>query len=61
MNTISQRLTWPQLIRSMLLFFGAVLFAWSLNRVVHEAGHAFGYLLIGCRITDVNFTTVHFF
>jgi len=43
MNSTSQPLTGSQLIRSTLLFFGAFLFAFSLNSyIIHEAGHAFG-------------------
>jgi hypothetical protein len=50
MNTISQRLTGTQLIRSMALFFGAFLFAFSLNSyIIHEASHAFGGVLFGCQ------------
>jgi len=34
----------------MLLFFGAFLFAFSLNSyIIHEAGHAFGGVLFGCQ------------
>jgi hypothetical protein len=50
MNTASQRLSGSQLVRSMLLFFGAFLFAFSLNSyIIHEAGHALGGVLFGCQ------------
>ena len=50
MHTASQRLSGSQVVRSMVLFFGAFLFAWSLNAyIVHEAGHAFGGVLFGCQ------------
>ena len=50
MNTIPRQLTGSQLIHSMLLFFGAFLFAYCLNSyVIHEAGHAFGGVLVGCQ------------
>jgi len=55
MNTISQRLTGIQLIRSMALFFGAFLFAFSLNSyIIHEAGHAFGGVLFGCQFEGLH-------
>jgi hypothetical protein len=55
MNITSQRLTGSQLIRSMLLFFGAFLFAFSLNSyIIHEAGHAFGGVLFGCQFEGLN-------
>ena len=55
MNTNSQRLTRTQLIYSMLLFFGAFLFAFSLNSyIIHEAGHAFGGVLFGCQFEGFN-------
>jgi hypothetical protein len=55
MNTIPQRLTGPQLFRSMLLFFSAFLFAFSLNSyIIHEAGHAFGGVLFGCQFEGLN-------
>jgi hypothetical protein len=55
MDTISQRLTGSQLIRSMLLFFGAFLFAFSLNSyIIHEVGHAFGGSLFGCQLEGLN-------
>jgi hypothetical protein len=55
MNITSQRLTGSQLIRSMLLFFGAFLFAFSLNSyIIHEAGHAFGGVLFGCQLEGLN-------
>jgi hypothetical protein len=55
MNTTSPRLTPSQLFRSMLLFFGAFLFALSLNSfVIHEAGHAFGGVLFGCQFEGLN-------
>lgn len=51
MNTTSQNFTGPQLARSMLLFFGAFMFAFILNSyMIHEAGHAFGGMLFGCKI-----------
>jgi len=38
------------MIRSMLLFFGAFLFAFSFNSyIIHEAGHALGGILFGCQ------------
>lgn len=55
MNTTSQHLTGSQLTRSMLLFFGAFLFAYSLNfYIIHEAGHAFGGVLFGCQLEGLN-------
>lgn len=55
MNTASQRLTGSQLIRSMLLLFGAFLFAFSLNSyVIHEAGHALGGVLFGCQFESLH-------
>lgn len=55
MNTITQRLTGPQLIRSMLLFFGAFLFAFAVNSyIIHEAGHAFGGMLFGCQFEGLH-------
>lgn len=49
MDTKSKKLTGAQLVRSMLLFFGAFLFAFVLNSyIIHEAGHAFGGVLFGC-------------
>jgi hypothetical protein len=55
MKTTSQRLTVPQLVRSMLLFFGAFLFAFSLNSsIIHEAGHAFGGMLFGCQFEGLS-------
>ena len=55
MNTGSLRLTGAQLFRSMLLLFGSFLFAFVLNSyIIHEAGHAFGGLLFGCKIKGLN-------
>lgn len=55
MVTNSQRLTRPQLFRSMLLFFGAFLFTFLLNSyIIHEAGHAFGGVLFGCQFERLN-------
>ncbi|HSB67228.1 MAG TPA: hypothetical protein VLD65_11665 [Anaerolineales bacterium] len=55
MVTNSQRLTGTQLCRSMLLFFGAFLFAFLLNSyLIHEAGHAFGGVLFGCQFERLN-------
>jgi hypothetical protein len=55
MNSTYQRLTGAQLIRLMLLFFGAFLFAFSLNSyIIHEAGHAFGGVLFGCQFEGLN-------
>ena len=55
MNTTSRPLTGSQLIRSMLLFFGAFLFAFSLNSyLIHEAGHALGGVLAGCQFGHLN-------
>jgi len=55
MNKVPQRLSGSQLIRSMLLFFGSFLFALSLNSyVIHEAGHAFGGVLFGCKFEGLN-------
>ncbi len=54
-NTTSQRLTGSQLNRSMLLSFGAFLFAFSLNSlIIHEAGHAFGGVLFGCQFEGLS-------
>jgi hypothetical protein len=53
-NTTPQRLTRSQLIRSMLLFFGAFLFAFSLNSyLIHESGHALGGVLVGCQFESL--------
>ena len=50
MITPSQNLTGPQIVRSMILFFGAFLFAFIINSyIIHEAGHAFGGVLFGCK------------
>jgi hypothetical protein len=50
MNTGSKNLTGTQLIRSLLLFFGSFMFAFILNSyIIHEAGHAFGGMLFGCK------------
>ncbi len=39
----------------MLFFFGAFLFAFSLNSyVIHESGHAFGGVLFGCQFGRLN-------
>jgi hypothetical protein len=39
----------------MLLFFGAFLFAFTLNSyIIHEAGHAFGGVLFGCQFKGLN-------
>ena len=55
MNTVSQRLSGAQLIRSMLLFFGAFLFAFTINSyIIHEAGHALGGVLFGCQFEGLN-------
>jgi hypothetical protein len=55
MNTTSQRLTGSQLIRSILLFFGAFMFAFCLNSdIIHEAGHAFGGVLFGCQFESLH-------
>jgi hypothetical protein len=55
MNTTSQRYTGFQLIRSMVLFFGAFLFAFALNSyIIHEAGHAFGGVLFGCQFESLH-------
>ena len=57
MNTTSNNLAGIQLTRSLLLFFGAFLLAFILNSyVIHEAGHAFGGMLFGCKIEklDIN-------
>lgn len=54
MNTLSQNLTGNQLVRSMLLFFGAFMFAFLVNTVImHEAGHAFGGVLFGCKLKEL--------
>lgn len=51
MNTAYPKLTGAQLSRSMLLFFGAFMFAFIVNSVIiHEAGHAFGGVLFGCKV-----------
>ena len=51
MNTSSQNITGPQLAQSLLLFFGAFMFAFILNSyIIHEAGHAFGGVLFGCKL-----------
>lgn len=51
MNTNSQNLSRVQLFRSILLFFGSFLFALIVNSyIIHEAGHAFGGMLFGCKI-----------
>ena len=48
MITTSQNLSGTQLARSLLLFFGAFMFAFILNSyIIHEAGHAFGGMLFG--------------
>lgn len=55
MNSTSQNLTGAQLVRSLLLFFGAFMLAFILNSyVIHEAGHAFGGMLFGCKIQKLN-------
>ncbi len=55
MNTTSQNLSGTQLFRSMQLFFGAFMFAFILNSyIIHEAGHAFGGMLFGCKIQGLN-------
>jgi len=55
MSINSQRLSGPQLFRSMLLFFGAFLFAFLLNSyIMHEAGHAFGGVLFGCQFEGLH-------
>lgn len=54
MNTISRQLTGSQLIRSMMMFFGAFMFAFCLNSdIIHEAGHAFGGVLFGCEFESL--------
>ncbi len=54
MNTASQNLTGTQFARSLLLFFGAFMLAFILNSyVIHEAGHAFGGMLFGCKIEEL--------
>ena len=54
MNTTSQNLTGTQLARSLLLFSGAFLFAFILNSyIIHEAGHAFGGMLFGCKFKSL--------
>ena len=55
MNTTSQNLTGTQLTRSLLLFCGAFMLAFILNSyVIHEAGHAFGGMLFGCKIMELH-------
>lgn len=52
---ISQNLTGTQLGRSLLLFSGAFLFAFILNSyIIHEAGHAFGGMLFGCKFESLH-------
>ena len=54
-NVVPQRLSVAQLIRSMLLFIGSFLFALCLNSFIfHEAGHAFGGVLFGCKFERLN-------
>jgi hypothetical protein len=54
MVTDSQRLTGPQLFRSVIMFFGAFLFTFLLNSyIIHEAGHAFGGVLFGCQFESL--------
>ena len=54
MDTSFQNFTGHQLARSMLLFFGAFMFAIIVNVVIiHEAGHAFGGMLFGCKIQEL--------
>lgn len=55
MNTNSQNLAGIQLFHSLILFFGAFMFAFILNSyIIHEAGHAFGGMLFGCKIQGLN-------
>ncbi|HEX9090634.1 MAG TPA: hypothetical protein VF831_04055 [Anaerolineales bacterium] len=55
MVTMNRRLTGPQLVRSMLLFLGAFLFAFAVNSyIIHEAGHAFGGVLFGCQFEGLH-------
>jgi len=54
MNTGSKNLTGTQLIHSLLLFFGSFMFSFILNSyIIHEAGHAFGGMLFGCKIKSL--------
>ena len=54
MKTTPRNLTRNQLIRSILLFFGAFMFAYIVNNVIiHEAGHAFGGVLFGCKFKQL--------
>ena len=51
MRINSQKLSGFLLFRSMLLFLGSFMFAFILNSyIIHEAGHAFGGMLFGCKI-----------
>jgi hypothetical protein len=55
MNTSSQRLTGAQLIRPVLLLSGSFFFALVFNSfIIHEAGHALGGALFGCRVERLN-------
>ena len=50
MENSSHKLTGIKLIRSMLMFFGAFLFALIIHSyIIHEVGHAFGGVLFGCK------------
>jgi hypothetical protein len=50
MKTSIQKLSGTQLFHSVLLVFGSFLFALILNSfIIHEASHAFGGVLYGCK------------